>query len=77
MNTIKYEDIKPVGNFKEVLIKIKERTDSAITEVKEGRQDARKLSSIIKYICGEIALLEVLEEGIIEPYDFTNSYRYQ
>ncbi len=60
---IKFEEIQPIGNFKETLEKLRSKVNLAINEANEQQKYISKLASLIKLICGEFALIEVLEEG--------------
>lgn len=64
MKTIHINDIQPVGNFKELLEKFRERADGAIEYAHEIKNYHEGLSKGIKTIVGEFAIIDVLEEGI-------------
>lgn len=61
---MKISEIKPVGNFQSVL----ELADMKITEIvkncDEKKQYSSALAEFIKMICGTLAIIDVLEEGI-------------
>jgi hypothetical protein len=64
--TIKFEDIKPIGNFKEILEKLRSKVDIAVNEANEQKKYIPKLAGLIKFIVGEFALTSSLEEGLLK-----------
>lgn len=66
MKTIKFEDIQPIGNFDSVLKKFRENADEAIAHAHEKGEYHSGLAEGIKTICGDFAVIEVLEEGIVK-----------
>jgi hypothetical protein len=65
MNTIRFEKILPVGNFESILKKFRENADEAIAYAHEKGEYHSGLAKVIKTICGKFAVIEVLEEGIV------------
>lgn len=63
---MKFDEIKPVGNFKEILEKFTEVVNETITKCNEEKKYNKDLAKWIKVIVGDFALIEVLEEGILE-----------
>jgi len=61
---MKIEDIKPLGNFKEVLEKFREKADSIITRCHKEKVYNSALAILIKSICGEFCVIDVLSDGI-------------
>lgn len=60
---IKFEDIKPCGNFKKILELLRDKADIAIAKCNQEQKYNSSLSKLIKLICGELGLIQVLEEG--------------
>jgi hypothetical protein len=66
MKTINFEDIKPVGNFEQVLIKLREKVDSITERCYREKTYNKSLADCIKLIVGELGVIDVLEEGILK-----------
>jgi len=65
MLTIKESEIKPIGNFKEILELLRKKTDMAIRKANGDKEYHDGLSKVIKLICGDLGLISVLEDGYI------------
>ena len=63
LSTIKFTDIKPIGNFESILIRLRENADEVIDLSNKDKEYKTGLSKGIKTICAELNLIEVLEEG--------------
>jgi len=63
---MKIEDIKPLGNFEEILKKIRKKSDKVITICHKEKKYNSEVSRLIKLICGDFALIEELSDGIRE-----------
>ena len=65
MKEIKFEDIKPLGNFKEVLESFRDWVDKIVAKCDEDQAYRPSVATAIKTIVGEFGTIEVLEDGII------------
>jgi len=61
---MKIEDIKPLGNFKEVLEKFREKADTIISRCHKEKVYNSAVAILIKSICGDFQVIEVLSDGI-------------
>lgn len=65
---MKFDEIKPIGNFKEILEKFTVRVNETIAKCNEEQKYNKDLAKWIKVIASDFALIESLEEGILEKY---------
>lgn len=61
---MRIDDIKPVGNFEEVLLTFREKVDATISMCHEKKVFNKALSNYIKMICGDLSIPSVLMNGI-------------
>lgn len=61
---IKFEEIVPVGNFDSILEKFRELVDETISECHKNKKYSSRIAEVIKFIVGEFATIEALEDGI-------------
>ncbi len=61
---MKFDEIKPVGNFKEILEKFRVKTDEIIAECHSLKKYTPRISKLIKLIVTNFDLISVLEEAI-------------
>jgi hypothetical protein len=62
MKEIKLEEIQPVGNFKETLLSLKDKTDIIIDNCNNSRTYNASLANALKFI---LTCSDVLKDGII------------
>lgn len=70
---IQFEDIKPVGNFDEILTKINKKAEEVIAGCHKEKAYNKSLANIIKLLCAEMDVIGVLEEGL-QKGDGWNQY---
>ena len=63
---MKFEEIKPVGNFKEILERFRLIVDDVITQCNDEKKYNKRLADLIKIIVGDFAMIDVLEEAILK-----------
>jgi hypothetical protein len=66
MDTIRFEKILPVGNFDFVLKILREKADEEIAYAHEKGEYHSGLAEVIKQVCSEFAIIDVLEEGLVK-----------
>ncbi len=64
MKEIKFEDIKPIGNFDFLLKKLRTKVDSIILKCNENKSYNKSIADCIKLIVGELGIIDVLGDGI-------------
>ena len=62
--TIKFADIKPVGNFEAILKVCEEKIDAIIAKCHEEKQYNKSLADSIKLIVSTLGITDALEDGI-------------
>jgi hypothetical protein len=65
METLKFEDIQPLGNFKDLLITFRKKADEVIAKCDEKKAFNKSLANLIKMIVGDFGVVVALEDGII------------
>ena len=63
---MKFEEIVPIGNFKEVLELFRTKVDETISKCNEEKKYNKSLSKWITTIVGDFGMIDVLEEGILK-----------
>lgn len=63
---IKFDDIKPVGNFDSVLETLREKADAIIGRCHVEKKYNSAIANCIKLIVGELCILDVLKDGILK-----------
>ena len=61
---MKIEDIKPIGNFEELLKSLRDKIDETIAMCHEKKAYNSAIVNQIKFIAGDLGLPSVLEDGI-------------
>lgn len=62
---MKIHEIKPLGNFKEILETLRKRVDSVINKCNKEQKYNSSISDCIKLIINELGIIDALESGII------------
>jgi hypothetical protein len=66
IKNMKFEEIVPIGNFKEVLERFRTGVDETISRCNEEKKFNKSLATWIKTIVGDFGMIDVLEDGILK-----------
>ena len=65
MIEIKFEDIQPIGNYKEILESFRDWVDKIVDKCNEDQAYRPSVATAIKTIVGEFGMIDALEDGLL------------